>query len=202
MAKCVWALEREEIMEHICQFDEQDARAWLSAVLSSLSQQEITRVVVTLWAIWHARRKAIHESIFQSPLSTHSFVERFISDLGTLTPQPEKKAGGTHQGPRWIPPPVNMTKVNVDAAISKNSGRASAAAVARNAEGLFLGASAVVMTGLTDPETMEGLACREGLALAQDLLLRRVRLASDCANAVGSIKGEARGQHGQVIREI
>jgi hypothetical protein len=38
-------------------------------------------MVVTLWAIWHARRKALHEGLFQSPLSTHSFIEKFISEL-------------------------------------------------------------------------------------------------------------------------
>jgi hypothetical protein len=33
---------------------------------------------VTLWVIWFARRKAIHEEVFQSPLSTHAFVEAFL----------------------------------------------------------------------------------------------------------------------------
>ena len=37
--------------------------------------------MVTLWALWHAKRKAVYENIFQSPLSTHSFVVRFIADL-------------------------------------------------------------------------------------------------------------------------
>ena len=50
------------------------------------------------------------------------------------------------QVPRWIPPPGDAMKLNVDAAVSKNAGRASAAAVARDANGLFLGASAVVVT--------------------------------------------------------
>jgi hypothetical protein len=35
------------------------------------------------------------------------------------------------------------------------------------------------------------MACREGLSLASDLLLREVRIASDCANAVRNIRGEA-----------
>ena len=77
-----------------------------------------------------------------------------------------------------------MAKINVDAAVSKNSRIASVAAVARDEAGLFLEASAVVSQGITDPETMEVLAFREGLALAHDLVLHRVRLASDCANAV------------------
>jgi len=59
----------------------------------------------------------------------------------------------------------------VDAALSKNSSRASAAAVARDEARNFLGASVVMMLGITEPEIMEALALREGMALAKDLSL-------------------------------
>jgi hypothetical protein len=75
----------------------------------------------------------------------------------------------------------------VDAALSKSSNLATTAAVARDEAGVFLEASAMVTQGITDPETMEVLAFKEGLALANDLALRRVRMASDCANAVRSV---------------
>jgi len=61
---------------------------------------------------------------------------------------------------RWIPPPEGIMKINVDAALAKNTSQASVAAVARDATGIFLGASVVVL---------EVLACREDLALASDL---------------------------------
>jgi hypothetical protein len=54
--------------------------------------------------------------------------------------------------PWWIPPPAGLMKINVDATLSKSSGVASSAAVARDVEGNFL--SIVVLSGLTDPETM------------------------------------------------
>ena len=86
--------------------------------------------------------------------------------------------------PRWIPPPSGIVEINVDAALSKNSRGVSAAAVARDATGKFMGASPVAMRGIVEPETMEVLALREGLALAKDLSLNWVRMASDCANAI------------------
>jgi len=43
--------------------------------------------------------------------------------------------------PAWIAPPESITKINVDAAISKNTGRAVAAAIARDETGIFQGAS-------------------------------------------------------------
>ncbi|GJN25741.1 hypothetical protein PR202_gb13607 [Eleusine coracana subsp. coracana] len=39
-----------------------------------------------------------------------------------------------------------------------------------------------------DLETMEAIACREGMALASDLGLRRLRLASDCSNVIKSLR--------------
>jgi ribonuclease HI len=77
-------------------------------------------------------------------------------------------------------------KINVDAAISKNTNRASAAAIVRDGGVQFLGASALVVDGCVDLETMEVVACREGLALASDLMLQRFKLASDCKSVVRS----------------
>ena len=88
MARCVWALAKEETVEHICNIQEQNPKAWLAAVISSLPREESRRTMVTLWTLWHARRKAVYEDTFQSPLSTHNFVERFIADLDLSQPQP------------------------------------------------------------------------------------------------------------------
>ena len=60
----------------------------------------------------------------------------------------------------------------------------------------------MVLTDISDSETLEILACREGLVLRKDLLLHNLVLASDCANVVQSIKDEAMGPYGQIVREI
>lgn len=67
-------------------------------------------------------------------------------------------------------------KVNADAAVSKNTGKAAIATVARDTNSAFLGASSMVFSGMTEPETFEALAVREGLCLASDLLLQRFRV--------------------------
>ncbi|KAF8715519.1 hypothetical protein HU200_027176 [Digitaria exilis] len=63
-----------------------------------------------------------------------------------------------------------MCKVNVDAAVSENGKVAAVAAVARDANGLFLGTSSQVMPGTTDAETTKALVCGEGMALVSNLL--------------------------------
>lgn len=202
MARCVWALEDDGIGECISSVDEDNARLWLSEVLEALSAEEGRRVAVTLWAIWYARRQAIHEKKFQSPLSTHSFVDRFMSDIREDKQVQRKSGSAARQSLPWIPPPPGVVKINVDAALSKNDLKATAGAIARDATGRFLGASALVVQGIDDPEIMEVMACREGLALALDIQASNIKLACDCLSAVKAITEGSMGVSGQIIREI
>ena len=161
--------------------------------MANLRHEDLVCLTVTMWAIWYARRKVIHEEMFQSPLFTHNFIERFLSDLETTTPTEVKQREGERIRPlvpRWIPPPQGVLKVNVDAALSKNSDTAAVAAVARDETGMFLGASALVVEGITSPEVAEAMACREGLALASDLDLQKIRIVTECVNVVKSIHGK------------
>ena len=59
-----------------------------------------------------------------------------------------------------------------------------------------------MVEGHTDPEVMEAVACREGLALASNLGLQSFMIASDCANVVRSLLGEGFGRYGPIVREI
>jgi hypothetical protein len=56
-----------------------------------------------------------------------------------------------------------LAKINVDAAMSKNSGQAAEVVVACDEDGNYLGAFVLVMAGQSDPEAMEAVACCEGL---------------------------------------
>ena len=93
-------------------------------------------------------------------------------------------------------------KINTDAVMSKNSSTMALAAVARDEYGAFLGASAVVMEGVSDPETAEAMGVRDGLALARDILGQSLRIATDCANVVRHMSGQGMGLYGHIIREI
>jgi hypothetical protein len=57
------------------------ARGWLASAIEALSHEEFTLTAVSLCAIWYARRKAVYEEVFQSPLSTLSFINWFCADL-------------------------------------------------------------------------------------------------------------------------
>ena len=66
----------------------------------------------------------------------------------------------------------------------------------------FLGASAMVMEGLLEPNTVETIACKKGLALARDLVLRDFRLSCDNAEVIRSIREGTMGSYGHIVQEI
>jgi hypothetical protein len=71
--------------------------------------------------------------------------------------------------PSRSPPPAGVVKINVDAAVRKNTCRGSVTAVARDDQGNFVGASTRGFPRRTDAETLEALACREAVDLSQDI---------------------------------
>lgn len=89
-------------MQHLIATVEPNLRTWLFGMFDTLPHVQLTRLVVTMCAIWTARRKAIHEGIFQSPISTHKFVSCYILELVGLR---------NHQGAR---PAVSAGPMVVD----------------------------------------------------------------------------------------
>jgi hypothetical protein len=189
MSRCVWALVDDQVTEHLSCLDDGNARVWLATLVDTLKEEDQTRVFVTVWAICHARRKAIHENEFQSPLSVHCFVDRFLMDLrqGEVKAQGRTVIQSAAPGPRRIPPPRDVVKINVDGAVGKSHARCSVAAVARSANGELLGGIVSRLFRLCwRRRRLEALACREAPSLAKDIDARRIQAASDCLNVIRS----------------
>jgi ribonuclease HI len=178
-------------------------KLWLFAMMESLSRDDFARVAVTMWAIWYARRKIIHDEVYQSPLSTHLFIQNYLRDLSvTSTSMNLGKSGVQLKHPRWIAPCSGCVKINVDAAVAKTGRGGAVGAVCRDEAGLFLGASSLTIKGISDPTVLEALACREAMALAADLNLQRVTVATDCLAVVNNIKQDYAGSYSMIIEEV
>ena len=65
-----------------------------------------------------------------------------------------------------------------------------------------MGASVIKILGITEPATLEALACREALALASALGLTHITIASDCQGVVNDIKNRTGGAYASTTREI
>ncbi|XP_020195716.1 uncharacterized protein [Aegilops tauschii subsp. strangulata] len=177
---------------------ESSAKNWLFELNEALDHKSFTTMVVTVWAIWYARRNAIHEGIFQSPMHTSSFVTSYINELQQLEKPDEHhiQVAAPRGGPRsWLASPIGFAKINVDGAVGHHKRGGAVSAVCRDHTGLYLGSSAAVYRGITDPTTLETFACREALALAEDLQVTNMMVASDCKGVVLDINEETGGPH-------
>lgn len=146
MSRCIWALTEETIVTMMTEHAEPSAKNWLFELHEALNHGSFTKLVVTLWAVWYARRKAIYESLYQNPHQTISFVESYLQELQqipTCTPRVQVIAAPAQQR-RWIPPPAGVVKINVDGALARNSRVGVAAAICRDSNGAFLGSSTIV----------------------------------------------------------
>ncbi|XP_051221399.1 uncharacterized protein [Lolium perenne] len=205
MSASVWALREDDVVLPLIGEATNDPRLWLFSMSTSLTQSQFIEVLVTMWAIWWARRKLIHEGEQQSPLSTHLFISRYLSELQGLKNTQAEKPGelASRVEARWIPPLGGFSKLNVDGAVAKTQKRGAAACVCRDEEGRFLGASATVYDGITGPEVLEALACSEAVALAEDMDLSKISVAVDCLNVIQELtRSEHKGQHCMIVKEI
>jgi hypothetical protein len=130
IAKCVWALTDEELAEHFCQSSEEDARLWIFEMMNSVKHEEFISII-TMWAIWYARHKALLDEEFehQSPSSTHSFIQCFVQDLSVAKPKTQtKQAAERMSGPKPLPPPQDVVKINFDPSPAKSQAKGGVAA--------------------------------------------------------------------------
>lgn len=102
----------------------------------------------------------------------------------------------------WISPPAGFAKINVQGGLSQTGMNGVAVAFYRDNQGLYLGVSALVLTGVIDTATLEALTCREGLALTNDLYVQRLVLASDYQSVIKNIAEGTGGRYQVVIKDI
>jgi ribonuclease HI len=163
------------------------------------------QILITYWTIWHTRRKAIHEEVFQSPFSTVAIIRRLIQEMEITKGFEFKGRNKHHPSPRthsWIPPEDGCCKLNTDVAVGRARTRGVVGVVCRNNQGNFIVASAMVVPNRTDLETLEALACLEALALAEYCGIHKMLVASNCLNVVKNIKELPRCSYMMILQDI
>jgi len=205
MSRCIWALVDEEATELIASLRIADPMHWVFFICCNIPKTEGSRILITCCAIWHARRKAIHEGVFKSPFSIISMVNQLIQELA-IVQEFESKMRIQHQ-PKirtqcQIAIEQGTYKTNTDAAVDPANSKGAIAAVCRGSNGEFVAASAMNTTNVTDPETLEAMACLEALALAEDCAIKKMIVVSDCLNVIRNIKKMNRCVYMMILQDI
>ncbi|KAE8771801.1 Acid phosphatase 1 [Hordeum vulgare] len=131
------------------------------------------------------------------------FIQRFISEHDLIQEKNQTNVQQAPRQPRQIhmrpsAPPAGYAKIHTDGVVVRNRG-GSRAVVCHNDAGNFLGRSTLVIDGQIDPATLEVIACREALALVEDLLLHDFVISSYCKQVVNDIKLGNQGRYGSII---
>ena len=162
---------------------------------TNMPEEDGIRILLTCWAIWHARRKAIHEGKFQSPLATLGVVNRLINKLQISNEfqgwNSSNRSRHRKEDSYMDSPELSLHKLNGDATVSRKGSTGAVGAVCCNDQGMFVAASATVYP-LADVETLEAIACVEALALIEDCGIRKVKAALDCLSVIKNIRDKPR----------
>lgn len=159
---------------------------WLHWIfmLNNINKEE---VAITIWAIWHARNKFVHEKQNQSVETVVTFIRGFGQEF--------RKASVPLQHPQprsivhWEPPSGHWVKINVDASFSVSTNKAASGFVVRNNEGQIMGSGYKnhhLISSVVRAEAMAGL---DGLHFAIDLGFTHVVLETDSKIVVRNILG-------------
>jgi hypothetical protein len=104
--------------------------------------------------------------------------------------------------PKWIPPPGDQVKINVDAAVAQTKNRGVVAEICRSPDRHYMRASVFACPGISELAILESIVCREALGLANDLQVSKYVIASDCLEVITALKKNYRPGFSTVLNEI
>lgn len=159
---------------------------WWDCIQERISQSHMPPFLLGMallycWWIWRARNDFIFngkcwatEAV--SGKAQGDFFE--FQDANSKVPSPLSRS--TRNGTLvWQRPGMNVTKINVDAAVSRSLNSIGTEAIARGHDGKVLGIFLSIHTGINSSRIAEAMAIRDGLKLGIDLNLSKVVIESD-----------------------
>lgn len=93
-----------------------------------------------------------------------------------------------HEESRWMAPPLDFHKINVDGASSDDGRRSSIGVVIRNSSGEAVVALSKMLPGQYTSLETEFIEIQEGVLLAKELELHQVIIESDSLLAIKSLQ--------------
>ena len=104
----------------------------------------------------------------------------------------------------WTPLSEGFYKINFDGAIFENFGRAGLGVVVRDVEGMVIAALSQNIQLPSSVDSVEALAARRAIILAQEISLTQVVVEGDSLKVIAAINSpkQSRTQWGHIIEDI
>ncbi|KAL4362884.1 hypothetical protein GQ457_04G002440 [Hibiscus cannabinus] len=157
-------------------------REWLALALTRLDSSQRHALMVTFWAVWYARNKAVHEALQPSVFNSLSFILASLKEYEMLNLK-----CGTRSPPiqtKWEAPLENVVKVNFDSAFSHQMLQSVSGVICRDYTGSILAACSLPHNYVRDAFMAEALACHQTVTFAWELGFTRVVLEGDSRTVI------------------
>jgi ribonuclease HI len=157
----------------------------------NLDSEEFLEALTTARLIWLHRNALVFQNVFSAPGSLVSKATQYIEEYHQANSSPLSEPIMQEGSNSWQKPSPDTVKVNWDAAIARDVHKMGVGVVIRNADGLCVGAMAVVIPHVTDPTTVEALGAWRAVLLCRDLGLSNIVLEGDSKIVVSEINGSS-----------
>ncbi|OMO51638.1 hypothetical protein CCACVL1_29675 [Corchorus capsularis] len=142
--------------------------------------------LVTAWALWHNRNMDFHENIRRSPIETVEFIRSFLMEYKRC-----QLAVNIPRAPvmisTWQAPRGDVIKINFDASFQDSSHGGSYGVIARNYQGLVMGAAAGRLEVVADAFTAECLASLKAICWARDMGFHDIIMEGDARSIITKV---------------
>ncbi|XP_019163496.1 PREDICTED: uncharacterized protein LOC109159839 [Ipomoea nil] len=175
--ECSFALE---VWEQVDVLRGLDFLNYLQLVISNPSRTEATKQAAVIWTIWQVRNDVVWHDKSPPSLASRNRVVELQSTWSSTFGKRRNTAASSVARHLWAPPPSNVLKCNVDAAIFEHG--AGYGAIIQDHEGWFVAACGGRLGNDRDPFVAESLAVMTTLNWLREQHFNNIILESDCLN--------------------
>ena len=143
---------------------QRDFGAWCHKVISALDEEQRGLFITLIWGLWCLRNRWVFEGKREHVgTSLMRLVDSWRKYVEAKEAKQTKGKGTVTTASKWLPPERGLLKVNVDAAMGRES-RRGVGVIARNSEGEIMVAAHKKVRAEWDVDTMEAFAVlKDGL---------------------------------------
>lgn len=172
----------------------QDIQSFFQEMARSLRKPDLELSVVYCWIAWYSRNKFIFEGKKLEPDLAAAKAESVLEAYRRVrkTEASQNDISRKRKKQEWTPPPENVFKVNVDAAVSNKDQMAGLGAVIKDSGGKIVAAGISQAHLRGNVSYAEAEAVQWGLKVTREAELNSVIIETDClevAELINNTKG-------------
>ncbi|XP_059428671.1 uncharacterized protein LOC132162451 [Corylus avellana] len=200
----VWCCGPIKLQKSTC--GAKDFAMLFEEMLGRYEMPELELFAVVAKRVWMRRNNVVHGGDFEDPTQVFSIAAAGLEHFQRINAQPLgiNREIQPIQTTNWQPPPVDMVKVNWDAAIAQRNSCVGIGIIARDATGQFLAACGIKTKIIEDPTVAEAYAALHAVLFAKKMGFENVMFEGDALAVVKAINadGICESSYGHFVEDV